>query len=157
MRINQPVQVSVGGPADDPPYDLLLLADPERPAIDVYLSRSELFFAWGTDGLVVGVLVLTPLGEGEAEIKNIAVRPAWQGQGIGKRLLGFALSRARERGLQALEIGTGNSSFDQLALYQKIGFRMDRIERDFFTRHYEEPIFENGIQCRDMVMLRLEL
>ncbi len=157
MRINQPVQITPAGPGGELPYDLLLLADPERSAIDAYLGRSELFLARDPDRLVVGVLVLTPLGEGQAEIKNIAVRPTWQGQGIGKRLLRFALDEARRRGLQALEIGTSNSSFDQLALYQKIGFRMDRIQRDFFTRHYAEAIFENGIQCRDMVMLRLEL
>lgn len=26
-------------------------------------------------------------------------------------------------------------------------------DRDFFVRHYKDPIFEDGIQCRDMVRL----
>ena len=144
------------------PYELLLLADPERDMVDAYLSRSEVFLA--RDGSAtnpsaapVGVLVLTPLTNGEIEIKNIAVREDRQGAGIGRQLLVFARDEARRRGLQALEIGTGNSSLGQLALYQKCGFRVDRVERDFFTRHYPEPIYENGIQCRDMIMLRLEL
>ncbi len=28
---------------------------------------------------------------------------------------------------------------------------------DFFIKHYNEPIFENGIQCRDMVRLNLKI
>lgn len=34
---------------------------------------------------------------------------------------------------------------------------MKTIDRDFFTRHYEEPIFENGLECRDMVRLDYRL
>ncbi len=60
-------------------------------------------------------------------------------------------------GYKTLEVCTGNSSIGQLALYQKCGFRMSGIERDFFIKHYHEPIFENGIQCRDRVRLTQEL
>lgn len=56
-------------------------------------------------------------------------------------------------GFETVEIGTGNSSIDQLAFYQKCGFRIAAIDPDFFIRHYPEPIFENGIQCRDMIRL----
>ena len=56
----------------------------------------------------------------------------------------------------AVEIGTGNSSLDQLALYQKLGFRITGIVAGFFY-DYPKPIVENGIACRDMVRLRVEL
>lgn len=59
--------------------------------------------------------------------------------------------------MDTLVVGTGNSSFDQLALYQKCGFRMKGIIEDYFIEHYEEPIFENGIQCRDMIRLSLKI
>jgi hypothetical protein len=42
----------------------------------------------------------------------------------------------------------------QLAFYQKAGFRLQRIERDYFTpeRGYP-PLLENGILVRDMVWM----
>ncbi len=56
-----------------------------------------------------------------------------------------------------MEIGTGNSSVNQLSLYQKCGFRITGIEHDYFTKHYEEEIVENGLLCRDMIRLSLDL
>jgi hypothetical protein len=68
-----------------------------------------------------------------------------------------AVHRAKRNGYKTIEVGTGNSSIGQLALYQKCGFRITGIDRDFFIRHYEEDIFENDIQCRDMVRLSQDL
>ncbi len=34
---------------------------------------------------------------------------------------------------------------------------MTGIDKDFFVRHYEEAIFENGIQVVDMVRLSQDL
>ncbi|MNJ03534.1 putative N-acetyltransferase YvbK [compost metagenome] len=60
-------------------------------------------------------------------------------------------------GYQTIEVGTGSTGVAQLALYQKCGFRMTGIDRDFFTRHYAEPIYENGMQLKDMVRLSQDL
>ena len=90
------------------------------------------------------------------ELKNIAVLKEYQGQGIAKSIIGKVKQLAKESGVKTLEVGTGNSSLSQLALYQKCGFRMHSIESDFFDS-YPEPIFENGIRCIDMVRLRAEL
>jgi len=76
---------------------------------------------------------------------------------LGKFLLKDAIERASTFGAKTLDIGTANSSIFQLALYQKVGFRVTGIDRDFFIRHYDEPIYENGIQCLDMVRLSMEL
>ena len=88
-----------------------------------------------------------------AEVKNIAVSESEQGKGYGKALLKYADQVAKEWECETLLIGTGNSSIGQLALYQKVGFEMLRIEKDFFLRHYAEPIWENGIQCKHRVIL----
>ncbi len=63
----------------------------------------------------------------------------------------------RERGYHRIIVGTGNSSIDNLAFYQKLGFRFRSVVRDFFTLHYPEPIFEHGIQWCDMIILDLDL
>lgn len=54
-------------------------------------------------------------------------------------------------------VGTGNSSLDQLAFYQKGGFRICGVDRDFFVQNYDQQIVENAIQCLDMIRLSMEL
>ena len=138
------------------PWDLLLLADPSREAIEKYIHESVVV-ALHQDESVAGIVVLTQVGEGAVEIKNIAVDPAFQRQGIGRRLLEEAIRRCRAGGAREVVIGTGNSSVGQLALYQKVGFQIVGIDRDFFVKNYPEPIVENGIVCRDMVRLSYRL
>lgn len=143
-------------PASEAPWDLLLLADPSRQQIESYLSVGTCYTAT-LNGLTTSVFVLLEIEPGTIEIMNIAVAEDYQGQGIGKRLIAEVVTIAREKKANRLEVGTGNSSIDELAFYQKVGFRMVRIERNFFLRHYDEPIFENGIQCMDMVRFAMEL
>lgn len=144
------------GPQDALPYDLLLLADPSREMIDSYLQHSRVYVAVIGD-VRVGVYVLTPLGDKKAEVKNIAVHETWQGRGLGKQLLTDAAIKARELGFTTLVIGTGNSSVAQLYLYQRSGFEITAIRKDFFIQHYAEPIYENGIQCKHLIMLEKQL
>lgn len=138
------------------PYDLLLLADPSREMIDSYLPHSDLYVA-SESGNVLGVVVLFPLDRDTVEIKNLAVMPAHQGKGIGKWLLENSIVVAGQKHFKRLVIGTANSSLYQLALYQKVGFRVYSVRRYFFVDNYPEPIFENGMQAKDMVMLEYDL
>lgn len=143
-------------PTETPPMDLLLEADPSITKIESYLHQGSSFIA-EIDNHISGIYVLLPTSSDTAEVINISVREADQGRGIGKKLIHHAIEQARAQSYAYLEVGTGNSSIDQIAFYQKCGFRMIAIDHDFFLRHYEEPIFENGIQCRDMVRFRYNL
>lgn len=143
------------------PLELLLLADPSAEIINEYLGRGQCYIAAETDAVadhneIIGVYVLIRTRPETIEIVNLAVREDCQGRGIGKMLVLDAVRKAREQGAKTVEIGTGNSSLAQLGLYQKCGFRITGVDRDFFTKHYKEEIFENGIQCRDMIRLSLE-
>ncbi|MEC2343727.1 GNAT family N-acetyltransferase [Paenibacillus barengoltzii] len=142
---------------EEVPLDLLLLADPSQEMIAEYLQRGQCYVGLDEREQIIAVIVLLPTRPGTLEIINIAVREAFQGRGIGKKLIQFAMDQAREKNAKTIEIGTGNSSVGQLLLYQKCGFRITGIDRDFFIRHYPEKIYENGIQCRDMIRLSLDL
>ena len=50
-------------------------------------------------------------------------------------------------------VGTSNAGIGQIAFYQKAGFRLWRIERDYFTpeKGYDPGERENGLSHRDMV------
>ncbi|PSR32086.1 MAG: GNAT family N-acetyltransferase [Sulfobacillus benefaciens] len=138
------------------PLSLLQLADPSQAVIESYMARADCFVA-EHDCEPVGVYVLLDTRPQTVELVNVAVREDKQGQGLGKQLVLHAIETARYRRYKVIEVGTGNSSIGQLALYQKCGFRICGIDRDFFTVHYAEPIYENGIQCRDMIRLSMHL
>ncbi|MGG0668364.1 GNAT family N-acetyltransferase [Lederbergia citrisecunda] len=139
-----------------PPYELLLLADPSRALVEAYIAEGECYVA-EENGESIGVFVVVALSSNTIEIKNIAIHEERQGQGLGKKLLYEAIAVAKSNGYTHIEIGTGNSSIGQLALYQKCGFRISSVLKDFFVEHYDEIIMENGIQCKDMIRLRLEI
>jgi len=141
---------------EQPPWDLLLLADPSEELVSAYLNDSFCYVA-DLDNSVVGIIVLFPKSEDIIDIMNIAVSEYIQGEGIGSKLIKHGIESAKEKGFKTVEIGTGNSSISQLALYQKAGFRIVGIDQDFFVRHYPEPIYEHGIQCRDMIRLSMQI
>jgi len=141
---------------ETPPIELLLVADPSRKIVDEYVKRGMCFVA-EEHSETIGVFVLLPTRPETVELVNLAVAEEKQGKGIGKKLVRNAIKKARTEGYKTIEIGTGNASVGQLALYQKCGFRMVGVDRDFFIRHYSEAIFENGIRCRDMVRLSQDL
>jgi ribosomal protein S18 acetylase RimI-like enzyme len=153
---NQEVNIRELKEGETPPYDLLLLADPSRGMVKKYLDQGTCYVAETIEEMVGAyVLVMTSLGK--MEIVNIAVVQNKQGQGFGKRMVLDAIQRSIDLGAHTIEVGTGNSSLSQLALYQKCGFRITEIDRNFFTRHYQEKIYENGIQCVDMVRLTFDI
>ncbi|MCK0473180.1 GNAT family N-acetyltransferase [Halalkalibacter sp. APA_J-10(15)] len=141
---------------EKPPMELLLLADPSREIVEDYSKRGECFIA-EIDQHIMGVYVLLPTRPETVELVNVAVVEEQHGRGIGKRLVMDAIKVAKSKGYKTVEIGTGNSGIGQLALYQKCGFRIVGVDIDFFVKHYEDDIFENGIQCRDMVRLSQDL
>lgn len=143
-------------PDEEVPMDLLLASDPSRVLVEEYLHRGKCFVA-EEDNQIIGVYVLLPTRPKTVELVNIAVLEPLQGRGIGKRLVTNAIQTAASRGYKTLEVGTGNSSIGQLAFYQKCGFRIIGVDRDFFIRHYKEEIFENDIQCKDMIRLSQDL
>lgn len=84
---------------------------------------------------------------------NIAGAGKHQGKGMGKQLVNHAVHYATSQGYKTNEVGTGNASIRQLALYQICGFRIIGADKHFFIQHYEEEVFENGIHRRDMIRL----
>ncbi|MHB9144945.1 MAG: GNAT family N-acetyltransferase [Symbiobacteriia bacterium] len=134
---------------------LLLLADPSETAILSYLNRGHLLVA-ELNGRTIGVAHLDPLPDGGVELRNLAMVEDLQGQGYGKALMREVVAFCRQRGYGRIRVGTGNSSLGNLAFYQKLGFRLVGVQRDYFLS-YPMPIYENGLRCLDLVQLELSL
>jgi len=138
------------------PYDLLLLADETIEAINKYIHQSDIYVL-DREQIIIAVCVLQTICSDTVEIKNIAVDAAFQGQGIGQGLLKDAINLAKEKGFKKIIIGTGDAGIQQLYLYQKVGFEIYDIKHGYFIDNYPEPIFENGIQLKHMIMLKKDL
>ncbi len=138
------------------PFDLLLDADPAEDIVRDYLHNGKCFIA-RQDGLVVGILVCMKTRPLTAEIMNVSVKDNYRNKGVGKSLILHAIDQARSEKYNTIEIGTGNPGAVQMLLYQKCGFRIVGVDLDFFRRNYKERIFENGIECRDMIRMRMDL
>ena len=132
---------------------LLLLADEQENMIDRYLDRGAMFVL--DDGGVKGECVVTDEGNGILELKNLAVSPDCQRKGYGRALVNYVAARYQGQ-YSILQVGTGDSPLT-VPFYEKCGFvRSHRVE-DFFVDHYDHPIFEGGIQLKDMIYLRKAL
>lgn len=140
----------------DLPWALLLEADPSRRRVESYLN-DELTRVAKVGADIVAVYVLARLEPIRFELMNVAVREDYRGRGLGRRVVGHAIGLAESKGARIIEVGTANSSVDNLAFYQRCGFRIVGVDPDFFLTHYDEPIIEDGIQARDMIRLRLDL
>ena len=133
--------------------DLLLLADEQEDMIDRYLERGTLYVL--EDGVVRAECVVTDEGDGVLELKNLAVEPGSQGRGYGKALVDFLVQTYAGR-YEVLQVGTGDSPAT-IPFYEACGFRRHHRVRNFFTDHYDHPIYEGGVRLVDMVYLRRAL
>lgn len=70
-------------------------------------------------------------------------------------MIDAVLEVLRSRGTRTVVVGTASSGARQLAFYQRCGFRLSHVERDFFTeaKGYPPDLTENGIAIRDMVWM----
>lgn len=132
---------------------LLILADEQEDMIDRYLERGIMYVL--EENGVKAECVVTDEGCGVLEIKNIAVDPAFRKMGYGKRLIQF-IEEQYSDDYSVLQVGTGDSPLT-LPFYEKCGFVRSHIVKNFFTDYYNYPIYEAGVQLRDMVYLRKKL
>ena len=133
--------------------DLLLLADEQEDMIHRYLEKGTMYVL--DDSGVKAECIVTDEGNGILEIKNIAVKPEYQGRGYGKTLINFLIHRYTGK-YSILQVGTGDSPLS-IPFYEKCGFVRSHIIPNFFTDHYDHQIYESGIQLVDMVYLQRPL
>ena len=61
-------------------------------------------------------------------IVNVAVSPAFQGRGYGRALLAHAEEVTRFLGLEGMRLYTNGLFTENLKLYERVGYRVDREE-----------------------------
>lgn len=143
---------------DKTPYELLLLADETKEAIDKYIGDSMTFvLEWAIGAEAIAAFALYPINAEELELKNIAVTEALQGTGIGSYLITEIKNIAKNAGYKTLWVGTPGTAIKELNFYRKNGFEDAYIKENFFLENYTEPIYNDGVLLKDMAMLKMTL
>lgn len=130
--------------------ELLLLADEQESMIDRYLERGDMFIL--EDNGVKAVCVVTDEGNRICELKNIAVAPASQRQGYGKKLINYLINYYSGKYTQMI-VGTGDVP-SAIGFYQNCGFGYSHRIENFFIDNYDHLMIEEGVLLKDMVYLK---
>jgi GNAT superfamily N-acetyltransferase len=101
------------------PIDLTVLQNPEA---SVLARGGEIFFAI-ENGEVLGTCAAIRVSETTFELAKLAVTPAAQGRGLGRRLVGAVIDLARRKGVRELVLTSSTRLVAALHLYSSLGFR----------------------------------
>lgn len=99
--------------------DQATLAHPQKYILD---AGGQILIAV-VDGQPVGCCALLFMREGEFEVSKLAVAPACQGQGIGRRLVAATIETARSLGAHRLYLESNHILTPAVRLYESFGFR----------------------------------
>jgi ribosomal protein S18 acetylase RimI-like enzyme len=93
------------------------------------------------DGTLAALIELIPQAD-HLLIENVAVAPAFQGRGLGRKLLTHAEQVAASLGLSVIKLYTNKLFTQNLRLYQKLGYAVDREEefRGGTVVHMSKPV-----------------
>jgi ribosomal protein S18 acetylase RimI-like enzyme len=134
---------------------LFELAEDSARELDGYIDAGRVFVALDGTRIVGHVQITGGADASEAEVKNIAVDPAYQGRGAGRALIAAAIDAAHAEGRSRLIVATATADVGNLRFYQRLGFRLRAVERDAFTEAtgYAAGLEIDGIELRDRVWL----
>ena len=99
------------------------IGEPPGPMLDDYVARVSEGTVWVLEegAVIAGIIVLLPASD-YLLLDNIAVFPARQGLGLGRRLLAFAEAEALRRGYREIRLYTHQKMVENQRLYASIGY-----------------------------------
>lgn len=106
----------------------LIGREPMPMQADYAVAIAEHDFDLLVDGDMLVGLIETERRPDHLWIENVCVHPERQGQGLGHRLLHWAEKRAEIAGTGELRLLTNEAFASNVALYQRVGFKVDRTE-----------------------------
>lgn len=137
---------------------LIRLAEDSDSQLEAAIDDGTMY-AVSTDGADVGVVLVLDHGANERELRYVAVAEAHQRKGAGREMLADVANAEHARGTRRLLVGTSTADTGNLNFYQRCGYRLLSIERDYFTpaRGYPPAFVLNGLPAVDMVWMDMHL
>lgn len=88
-----------------------------------YFSNNGFLGVIEVENVIVATVGLHRVDENTCELRKMYSLPSQRGKGLGKRMLEFALSKARELGYSRVILETASPLKEAIGLYRKYGFR----------------------------------
>lgn len=82
-------------------------------------SDSHHLAALDDEGHILGCLMLTPHSGGEVQMRQVAVKPAMQGTGLGRALVAEAERKAKELGFTRMMLHARDKA---IGFYERLGY-----------------------------------
>jgi len=142
----------------DPYLPLLFLADDAHAHVRDHRDDGDLFvYRDGAD--LLGAVQAVARDGGEVELTLVAVDEDRQGAGHGAAMLEAVVAALAARGTARVVVGTAAAGVGTIRFYQRCGFRMHRVERDYFdpARGYDGTEMIDGVPVRDLVWFDRDL
>jgi ribosomal protein S18 acetylase RimI-like enzyme len=99
------------------------IGKPPGPMLDDYAARVLEGVVWVLEeGDVIAGIIVLARRTSYLLLDNIAVSPARQGSGLGRRLLAFAEAEALRRGYAEIRLYTHQTMVENQRLYASIGY-----------------------------------
>ncbi len=97
------------------------------------------------DGKLAALIEMVP-DDGHLLIENVAVSPAFQNRGLGRKLLAHAEQVAAAQGYSVIKLFTNKLFAANVQLYSKMGYGVDREEKSGLgiTVYMSKPIEARG-------------
>lgn len=108
------------------PADLDYLQHPEER---ILATGGQLFFAL-QKGTVVGTCAAIRVSDSVFELAKLAVSPAAQGKGIGRRLSKVVLEFAQAQGASSVVLTSNSALVQAIKLYESLGFQYEPVPAD---------------------------
>jgi ribosomal protein S18 acetylase RimI-like enzyme len=104
--------------------------------------RIDLLYLEGT----LAALIETIAEADHLLVENVAVSPACQGRGLGRKLMAHAEQLAAAAGYREVRLYTNKLFAENVALYRKLGYRIDREEvlAHGIAVHMSKPVRASG-------------
>jgi ribosomal-protein-alanine N-acetyltransferase len=105
----------------------------------LWVARGERFGEAGGAAAVVGYLCLWVVAD-EVHVTNLAVDPAWRGQGIGRFLLGTLLAHHHAQGARRAFLEVRPDNVEARRLYKGLGFQEIGRRRGYYVDTGEDAL-----------------
>ncbi|WP_412509763.1 GNAT family N-acetyltransferase [Roseovarius sp. SYSU LYC5161] len=105
------------------------------------MEAGHVYVAVGPDNNLLGFVVFYE-DQGNIMLENLAVFPDAAGRGVGKELIRFCETEARQRGVRTVRLYTNEKMTENLSIYPRLGYvDTGRHFEDGFDRvYFEKPI-----------------
>lgn len=136
--------------------NLLLIGDEDEKIVKSYINEGSLFTIVYEKKEIGVVQCLTDEEKSAVEVKNIGLKEAYRGKGIGSKVIKKLEALYECNHYSKMIVGTSDTSLGNIAFYKKAGFYQSGVKKNFFLQ-YVPPIYENGLQAIDMIMFEKKL